>query len=394
MTTLTQETPEARADGRTLMLITLALLAVGVVMVHSALASVSGGSVPWYARVDMRHTLFAGLAAVVLLIGWRVDYRWLHAGRRAPWPAVVLLVVAVGLSLLVWVPGIGFERGGYHRWIRVGPREYAIGFQPSEVLKLSLLVLLAAWLSRPGVNPRSLGKTVGPMVLVIGACVAVVFTEDLGTALLMAGSAGAVLLMGGVPLWVLLGLGSAGGAGAWWYVTNDPYRWARVEAMLDPWSASNPAAYHARQSLMAVLSGGWTGRGVGAGVRKLGYLPEDSTDCIFSAFCEEWGYAGAVLLLALIVLWILHARRASVGAREPFGRLLAGALGVLVGLQAALHVAVDLVVLPPTGMSLPFISAGGTSLVILAGGTALIVSVAARAPGGASADAGGEGDDG
>ncbi|HUU21892.1 MAG TPA: FtsW/RodA/SpoVE family cell cycle protein, partial [Phycisphaerae bacterium] len=163
------------------------------------------------------------------------------------------------------------------------------------------------------------------------------------------------------------------------FVVQDPRRWGRILALLDPWSPTNPAAYQPRQSILAILSGGWFGKGPGNGIRKLGYLPEDSTDFIFSVYCEEWGFVGAMLLMSLLLLWIWNARRAAVRCEDRFGAVLAGSLGVLIAVQAVLHVAVDLVVAPPTGMGFPFVSAGGTSLVIMAAATALIVSVANRA---------------
>ena len=130
--------------GRTLTLVTLAMLALGVVMVHSAVASVMAPG-KWYARVDIRHTLFAGVAAVVLLVAWRPDYRRLAGlGRLAALPAVALAVALV-CCVLVFVPGLGRSVGGYHRWIRLGPQQWSVGFQPSELLKLALVVFLAAW---------------------------------------------------------------------------------------------------------------------------------------------------------------------------------------------------------------------------------------------------------
>jgi cell division protein FtsW len=148
--------------------------------------------------------------------------------------------------------------------------------------------------------------------------------------------------------------------------------------MLDPWCRTNPSAYQPRQALIAIISGGWFGKGPGRGILKFGFLPEDSTDFIFAAFCEEWGFVGAMLLMALVTMWIWFAWRSAMHAGDKFGRTLAGSLGFLIAVQAVMHITVNVSKMPPTGVSLPFVSAGGTSLVILAGAAALIASVAAR----------------
>ena len=365
--------------GQGLMLATLALLALGVVMVHSALASVANPG-QWYARVDMRHTAFAMVAVLVLAVGWRVDYHRLRAGRVWVFPLVagIILVISLICGGLVFVKGIGHAVGGCRRWIRLGTGMYSISFQPSELIKLSLVIFLVAWLTRPKVDPRSFLRSVLPAFLLVGAAVGLVIREDLGTGLLIAMSAWATLLFVGVPLWYLLAPLPFGGLAAFIFIYEDPRRLARIQAMIDPWCKTNPSAYQPRQSLISILSGGWFGRGLGGGMNKLGFLPEDSTDFIFATYCEEWGFAGAMLLMGLVLVWMWHARRSAVRAPDRFGRALAGSLGFVIALQMVLHIAVDLVVAPPTGMSLPFVSAGGTALVIMAAATAMMISVTAR----------------
>jgi len=359
------------------MLATVALLAVGVVMVHSAVASVANPGA-WYARTDVRHTIFAGLAVLVLAAVWRLDYRVLAAGRGGPILAAVLLLIALVCGGLVLIPGIGHEVGGYRRWIRIGPPKYSLGFQPSELIKLTLVIFLAAWLTRRKIDPARPWKTIVPALLLVGGCVALVITQDLGTGLVIGVSALVAMLLSGVPWYYLAPLIPAGGWGFWQFVLQDPVRRARIDAWLNPWSTTNPSAYQPRQSLMSILSGGWFGRGLGRGMNKLGFLPEDSTDFIFATFCEEWGFAGAMLLMGVVVMWMWHARRAAVRAHDRFGQALAGSLGFVIAVQMVLHVAVDLVAAPPTGMSLPFVSAGGTALVIMAAAAALMISVTAR----------------
>ena len=363
-------------SGGGLTVTTLALLALGVVMVHSALAGVAVPQAAWYARADMRHTLFAVLAAVVLCVSWRFRYHWL-AGQRWPAVAMILLLVAIAAAAVVYVPGFGHRVNGKLRWLRFGPRQYGIGFQPSELLKLALVVFLSAWLSREWVNVRSFPRTFVPAMLLTGACVGLVITQDLGTGIMIGVAALLTLFLAGVPWYSLLLATYAAIGGTAYLILQSPGRLARIRAMIDPWCQTNRSAYQPRQSLLAILTGGWIGKGPGNGINKLGFLPEDSTDFIFASFTEEWGFIGAVLLMGLVVTWIWFARRSAVQAPDRFGRLLAGSLGVLIAAQMVLHIAVDLVAAPPTGVSFPFVSAGGSGLLMMAGATAMIVSVSA-----------------
>ena len=176
----------------------------------------------------------------------------------------------------------------------------------------------------------------------------------------------------------MLALAPPAAIGSYLFVMRSSHRLARITALANIWSQSNPSAYQPRQSMLAILTGGWMGKGLGNGTVKLGFLPEDTTDFIFSVLCEERGFIGAMLVLGLIVLWIRHSWQIALDAGDRFGQLLAGSLGFLIAAQALMHIAVDTVALPPTGISLPFVSAGGTSLILMAGAAALIVSVSAR----------------
>lgn len=364
------------AAGQWLIVVALAMVGLGVVTVHSALATV-GQTGPWFARVDVRQGLFAALAAVVLLLGWRVDYRLLLPRGRVPWLAGGGLLLALVLACLVFVPGVGHAVGGKFRWIRIGPRDYSIGLQPSELVKIALAVFLSAWLTRPGRSVRSFG-TFAVAGLVTLLCVGLIVTQDFGTAVLIGLLAGATLFLAGVPWYYLAPLPVLAGGAFFHIIITTPFRLQRIQALLDPWATENPSTYQVRQSLLAVFSGGWTGAGLGNGVRKLGFLPEDSTDFLFASFCEEWGFVGAALLGGLLVVFLLLCRRIARRAADPFGRLLATVLGVMVVLQALMHLAVNLVLLPPTGIAMPLMSAGGTGLVLMSGAVAMIVSVSAR----------------
>ena len=364
--------------GRTLLLATFSLIAIGVVIVYSATATVTDPGA-WFARSTIRQMLFAVAAMGVLLVGWRLDYRWLRPGLgRRPLVTGLILVGSLLAATLVFVPGIGREMGGYHRWIRVGPSQYGIGLQPSELIKLALPIFLVAWLTREKTDIKSFRHVFLPAMVLIGVCVGLVVTQDLGTAVVIAVSAGATLLLVGVPWGYLLSMVPVAAGGFCLLVLSSPSRLGRITAMFDIWSTTNRSSYQPRQSLLAILTGGWFGKGPGNGTVKLGYLPEDSTDFVFSALCEEWGFVGAAALMGLWLVWMWRAWQTAMQSGDRFGRALAGALGFTIALQAALHVGIDTVILPPTGMSLPFVSAGGTSLLLMAAATVLIVSVSAH----------------
>ena len=360
--------------GRALLVTTLLLLAIGAVIVPSALASL-GARAPWHQRTSIRHLFFAAAAAVALFALWPLDYRRLLRGRRLPIPAAAVLGAAIILGALVFVPGIGLRVNGCARWVVLGP----VRLQPSEVIKLALVVFLAAWFSRSDADVRSFRGGFLPAVAIVGVCVALVITQDLGMAIMIAIVAGATLFVAGARWWHLAALGACGAAGGFAFLASSPRRWMRIQAMLDPGAGDNPCTYQLRQALTAVASGGLTGKGPGMGMMKYGFLPEDSTDFLFAILCEEWGFVGAAALLGVLAFWLLLARRAALHAGDRFGRVLAGSLGLTIVMQAAMHVAVNVGLLPPTGITLPFISAGGTSLLLMATAAAMIVSVSSRA---------------
>jgi cell division protein FtsW len=348
-----------------LLLCVLGLLFLGVVMVQSASMNITG-QVDWHwtGRAS-RHVAFALLALLTFLVVGHMDYAWFVRRDLLRSPATWLLIIAIITCILVLVPGVGRVVNGARRWLWV--------FQPSELGKWGLVLFMAWWLARRPVNlHRFFGFVL--TLLPAGIICFLIVIQDLGTAALIGVCAMAMCLAGGVKLWHLGIMFPPAAALGGLFVWLEPYRMQRVLAFLDPFASPRAEGYHMVQSLLAFASGGIFGRGLGRGVQKLGYLPEDTTDFIFAVICEELGIFGALMVVALYlgilyVVWQVIRQK-----KDALGQLLAFGIGTMVGLQALINIAVATVSVPPKGLSLPLVSAGGTGLVITCGALGLLYS--------------------
>jgi cell division protein FtsW len=337
----------------------------GLVMIYSASsisAYVKEGSATHF---FVRQLAFVGIGAVLAIVVARFDYRRFHGplGLQAWWLSVGLLVLTYGY---------GVVRGGARRWIPLGFTQ----LQPSELTKIACVLVAAAlaveWQrGRIGTGDylKKLGFYVGvPAVLIV-------FQPDLGTAILMAIGVGIVLFLGGIELrWV----GMAGAmmvAFGVFAVAIAPYRMERVATALNPWSDSQGKGYQAVQALLAFGTGGIKGVGLGLSRQKFFYLPEAHTDFIFAIIGEEAGLLGTLAVVLAFAILLFAGIRIAMGARDPFGRLIAGALAGMLAFQAVLNMAAVTGVFPVTGKPLPFISYGGSSMLVTLMCVGLILSV-------------------
>lgn len=347
-----------RHENLVLALCTVILVGLGAVMVYSAssvTAAASDRAGHDAAYFLKRQLLFLVAGASLALFLSRVDY---DVYRRRIWP---ILGGTFLLLLLVFAPGIGRTANGASRWLDLG----LFTFQPSELAKFVLIAYAAYGIDRKGENPREGWRFFLPMVAVMGAFVALILKEpDFGMAVVITVSFLAVLFIGGFPWKVLAGIGVAGAAGVALAIAAKPYRMARLSAFLDPFSQAQTAGYQVVQSLIAFSNGGLMGTGIGAGKQKLFYLPEMHTDYIFSVIGEELGFAGVVAVGACFVTLVWVGFRIALRARDPFGKYLAMGLSAVIGFQALTNMMVGLKMLPPKGMVLPFLSYGGSSLIL------------------------------
>lgn len=292
-------------------------------------------------------------------------------------PSVVLLLVVVVLLACVWVPGVGVESHGKHRWVAFG----AVRFQPSEVAKIALVVFLAALLCRRNTaSQHRIPDLTIPMLAIAVVC-AMVGREDFGTAVLLAVVGGLMLMVRGCPLsttaaWTIPAVGAF-----IYMIVSQPYRIERLLGFLRIWEDPHGVGYHPMQSLAAIASGGWAGRGLGAGLAKYGYLPESGSDFVFSIICEEIGFfGGVVVILFFVVLVVLGMRTMMLAPSEDggFAKLFAFGVTVTIALQGLMNIAVVTAVAPTKGIALPLVSAGGSGLLCFSVAIGLLAGVPRR----------------
>jgi cell division protein FtsW len=364
-----------RVPTSTIILVLVGVLCVfGLVMVGSAseVISIDTYHSPW--AIFLRECLWMTLGTVALVFACRFDYRrWRRMGP-------VLLVVTFGLLVVVLVPGIGTHVDGSSRWIGFGP----FVLQPSELMKLAIAVAGADLVSRRERDGAPYRRIVGPLLLLAGAAGGLILLQpDMGTALVVGCIVMALLFASGVPLLPVVKVVGSVAVLALVVGLVDPYRRQRLMSFLDPGAHASGSGYQVVQSLIGLGSGGLFGVGLGSGREKWGYLPNAHTDFIFSVIGEELGLVGAVCALLLLGALAWFGLRAATRAPDRFGSLLATALVAWIFAETVINVGAVIGLLPVTGIPLPFISFGGSSLVItmLAAGILVNVARGERVPG-------------
>jgi len=355
-----------KAEWQVLMLVTLALTAFGIVMVYSATSASAalGGANPM-SYLEKQGT-YALVGLVGLMVALRFDY------RRLRYLSSVLVLAALGGCVAVLV--VAQPINGARRWIELGPAV----FQPSELAKLAVAIWIAAHLARrePPRTLRDLWRPTGALLVLFSLLI--MLEPDLGTTISLALMVGAVLLVAGTPLLTLLtgfGIMTAVGVAAIWI---EPYRRARVFSFLDPWRDAQGAGFQIVQAQIGLGSGGIFGEGLGQGVQKIHYLPEAHTDMIFAVIGEELGLVGVTFVILAYAAFAWAGLKVALECRDPFGKRLAAGLTALVCCQAAINLAAVLGLAPLTGIPLPFVSYGGSSLVVELVSVGILLNIASN----------------
>ncbi|NLW49466.1 MAG: putative lipid II flippase FtsW [Candidatus Brocadiaceae bacterium] len=343
-------------------LLAIALSCFGLVMV----ASVAG--VDGLVTAALKRLIVTALALGALAVGACTPYQW---WRRHNW---LVLAASGALLVLVFVPGLGMTLNGARRWLNLG---LPVGCQPSEFAKPALCIWVAAYCERNAHRMRhAIYGFLLPMA-VVGATTLLILAEpDFGTAALAGAVCTTVLLVFGMrPVFLLMALAAAMPF-LQKLIFEVPYRYQRIVAFMDPWSDPRGSGYQLIQSKIAVGSGGLWGRGLGAGLQKAGFLPGADNDFIFSVVAEELGLVGSLAVICLLAGLLWECSKVILRARDPFGFALALGLSWLLGMQAAAHIAVVTGTVPTKGLSLPFVSAGGSSLIASMAAAGILVSIA------------------
>ena len=351
-------------DSRLLILVTLALVAFGLVMVYSATSASAtvGGSDPIYYL--KRQGIYAALGIVLMIVAQRWDY------RRLRLLSPVLVLASLGLLFAVLI--IGPAINGARRWISLGPAV----FQPSELAKLALAIWAAGYLARKPAprNLRELWRPVGALAALF--CVLLMLEPDMGTSIALLVMLTGMLVVAGTPARVLgaaMTIACAAGTVAIWF---EPYRRARFFAFLHPWHDAQGTGFQLVQAMISMGSGGIFGVGLGQSVGKIFYLPEAHTDMMLAVIGEELGLVGVTAVIAAYATFAYAGFNIALRCRDPFGKRLAAGLTVLVSGQAAINIAAVMGVAPLTGIPLPFLSYGGSSLVVLLIGVGILLNIA------------------
>lgn len=342
---------------------TLLLLTIGVVMVYSssAVVAVKLGDSFYFTK---RQLIFAVLGVIAMFFTMNVDYwvwkKWAKTG----------LLICFGLLVIVLVAGKTVN--GAKSWLGVG----AFGIQPAEFMKLGMTVFLAKWLSENQKNIISFRKGLMPSLGIAGSAFALIMLQpDLGTGTVLMGTAVLMIFVSGCRIQHLMGLGLLGVAGFAGLILAAPYRIKRITSFLDPWSDPLNTGYQIIQSLYAIGPGGIMGLGLGMSRQKYFYLPEPYNDFIFSILAEELGFIGGALVLLLFLLILWRGMRVAITAPDQFGSLLAVGIVGMIAIQVIINVGVVTGTFPVTGITLPFLSYGGSSLTLILTGMGVLLNI-------------------
>jgi cell division protein FtsW len=342
-----------------------ALLSLGLVMLYSSSMADAGSH---YVKIQL---IWSSLGVVACVSAVLLDYRLL---KRLAWPLLALAVILLGL---VFAPGIGIHRNGASRWL--GYHKMSL-FQPSEVAKLALIIALAWYGERYQRQMPSWKRGILIPGIIVAVVLGLIFREpDRGTTILLAGVSATMLLIAGVRWRFIVPPLIVGVAGLAFSLWRDPMRTRRILSWWRLEENKSGVGYQAYQAMLALGAGGWTGLGLGNSRQKLGFVPEQHTDFIFSIIGEELGLIATVLVVVAFVAIVLCGIYIAVQAPDTFGLLLGSGISFMIGLQAFINIGVVTSALPNKGLPLPFISYGGSNLLLMLTSVGILLSVARQA---------------
>ncbi|HOK43724.1 MAG TPA: putative lipid II flippase FtsW [Thermoclostridium caenicola] len=344
----------------------IALTAIGIVMVFSASSYYAAFTVNNKYHYLIRQLLWSGVGLVLMFVVSNIDY------RRLALLSPILMLVSIVLLILVAIPGIGSVSNNARRWFNLG----FTTFQPSELMKLSLIMFLSFSLAKNHGRLRFFFSGLVPYLLIVGFVDFLLLLEPhYSCAILITAVAAVILFCAGARLLHFFAIGGPALAAAAYLIYSSEYRWKRFVSFLDPFSDPQGAGYQVVNSLYAIASGSIFGRGLGKSLQKYLYIPEPQNDFIFSIVAEELGFVGAFTVIAFFLLLIWRGIRISMNAPDMMGSLMAIGLTSLIAIESIVNIAVVTATIPVTGMPLPFISYGGTSMLFHLVGMGILLNI-------------------
>ncbi len=364
--TLQNFRPQKKRPDFWLAILVFILSFFGVIMVYSASVVISDQLYHYNSYfLNKQITAFA-VGIVAWVICYNIDYKYWN--KFAGW----MLGITLFFLVAVFIPGIGRQLEGAARWIHVGP----IFFQPAEFIKLTFIIYLSAWLAKKGAAVKDFKRGFLPFILITGLIIFLIMCQpDMGTMTVIALSAVTIFFASGANISHMI-IGIAAAAGAFWLlIKTSTYRLQRFLVFLNPGSETLGASYHINQALVAIGSGGLLGLGFGMSKQKYLFLPQAQTDSIFAIITEELGFLRAMLVIIAFILIAWRGYRIAKNAPDAFSRLLAVGITSWIVFQAIINIGAMTGLLPLTGVPLPFISYGGSSLVVLLAAVGILMNI-------------------
>lgn len=349
-----------------LALLVFSLAVFGIIMIYSASVVISYQLFGYnYYYLNKQITSFI-IGIIVWIIFARIDYRvWQKY-------AFYMLLATMVFLIAVFIPGIGKEISGAHRWVEIGP----FFFQPSEIIKLTFIIYLAAWLTKKGEGVKDFQSGFLPFIIMIGLIAVLIMKEpDMGTMSVIASTAAVVFFVAGAAISHLILGGISGLAVFWILIKSAPYRFQRFLTFLNPSQETLGISYHINQALLAIGSGGLFGVGFGLSQQKYLYLPQAHSDSIFAIITEELGFLRAALVIVAFLLIAWRGYTIAKNASDTFSRLLATGITTWIILQTLINLGAMTALIPLTGVPLPFVSYGGSSLVVLLAAVGILMNI-------------------
>jgi len=367
--TMNKSSRETKPD-LILLLVTLLLVTIGTVMIYSSSSILSMERFRDGQYFLKKQIFFLVLSLLVMILMTRIPYYKL---RNLAWPGIVVSGI---LLMAIWIPGLGIRAGGAARWLNLG----VFSFQVSEMAKIALILFLAHYLTFKVNRIREFSQGLLIPLAVTGALVGLILLQpDFGTTVILAVIGLAMIFLAGGRLLHLAGIVALFIPVAVWLLFHKSYRLARLMTFLDPWKDPRHSGFQIIQSLISFGSGGAFGVGIGDGMQKLFYLPEPHTDFILSVIAEESGFIGVGLILFLYIVLIARGFQISLKAPDMFGSLLASGLTMLLALESFVNIAGVMGLIPLKGLALPFLSYGGTSLMMSLVAVGMLLNISSYA---------------